>query len=114
VQEAAVPGLTLVRVNTDAELEDMIRVRALANPDRPPPLRENLRHNLDSEPQLRYFVARLGDAPVGCGFVEPTPAEFARGHLVVVPAARGRGVGSALLAEASSRALELGKRQRAR
>lgn len=111
MQETAVPGLTLVRVRTDAELEDMISVRAQANPDRPPPRLENLRHNLDSEPELRYLVARLGDAPVGCGFVEPTPAELARAHLVVVPAARRRGVGSALLAEASSRALELNKRQ---
>ena len=111
MQRAAVPGLTLVRVRTDAELEDMITVRALENPDRPPPRLENLRHNLDSEPELRYVVARLGDAPVGCGFVEPTPAEFARGHLVVVPAARGRGVGSALLSEVSRRAAELGKRQ---
>jgi GNAT superfamily N-acetyltransferase len=58
-----------------------------------------------------YLVARLGDVPVGCGFVEPTPAAFARCHLVVVPDARQRGVGAALLTEASRRAAELGKRE---
>jgi GNAT superfamily N-acetyltransferase len=109
--DPAVPGLALVRVRTDAELEEMITVQAQASPERPPPRLENLRHNLDSAPELMYLVARLGDAPVGCGFVEPTPAAFARGHLVVVPEAQQRGVGSALLTEASRRARELGKHQ---
>jgi mycothiol synthase len=86
----------------------MIAVRKQANPEHNPTL-ANLRHNLDSDPDLRYLVARLDGEPAGCAFVEPTPAAWAHAHLVVVPAARRRGVGSALLDAASARARELGK-----
>jgi GNAT superfamily N-acetyltransferase len=47
-----------------------------------------------------FLIAREGQRPVGCGFVwTDLPAAYAEAHLVVVPAARGRGVGSALVAE---------------
>jgi GNAT superfamily N-acetyltransferase len=108
MQEAALSGLSVARVRTDADVEDMVAVRTQADPEHPPRF-DNLRHNLDSDPELRYLIARLDGAPVGCGFVEPAPAEFARAHVVVVPDARRRGVGSALLSQASKRARELGK-----
>ncbi len=100
----AVTGLTVVRVESDADLEVMIDVRAAANPPGfPRPRIENLRHNLNSNPELTYLVARLDGAPAGCGFVEPKE-DYASGHCVVVPALRGRGIGSALFAELARRA----------
>jgi GNAT superfamily N-acetyltransferase len=95
----AVPGLAVVRAESDADLEVMIAVRAAANPPGFPrtPI-ENLRHNLESIPALTYVVARLDGEPAGCGFVEPHE-DYASGHCVVVPALRGRGIGSALYAE---------------
>jgi mycothiol synthase len=105
----AVPGLVVARAQTDADLEVMITVRAAADPDRPPPRLENLRHNLVANETLVYAVARLDGEPAGCGFVDPWPDEFAPAHLVVVPALRRRGIGSALLAELGGRALEAGR-----
>lgn len=95
----AVPGLEVVRVESDADLEAMIDVRVASNPPGfPRPRIENLRHNLNSNPELTYLVARLDGEPAGCGFVEPK-ADYASAHCVVVPAFRRRGIGSALLAE---------------
>jgi mycothiol synthase len=105
----AVPGVEVARAQTDADLEVMIAVRSAADPDRPPPRLENLRHNLVANETLVYVVARLDGEPAGCGFVDPWPDELAPAHLVVVPALRRRGIGSALLAELGSRALEAGR-----
>jgi mycothiol synthase len=96
--------LVIAPVQTDADLDAMIAVRTLADPDLPAPRRENLRQNLAGDPDLTYLVARRGDEPVGCGFVEPLGAPLAQGHVVVVPEARRRGIGSRLLAVASERA----------
>jgi GNAT superfamily N-acetyltransferase len=105
----AVPGLEVARVQTAADLEVMIAVRTAADPDRPPPRLENLRHNLAANETLVYVIARLDGQPAGCGFVDPWPDEFAPAHLVVVPALRRRGVGSSLLAELGGRALKAGR-----
>jgi mycothiol synthase len=99
--------LAITAVRGDADLEDMIRVQALVRPDWQPKL-ENLRHNLESNPDLTYYVGRLGEEPVACGFVEPW-GSFSHGDVAVVPARRGRGVGSALFAEISARARGLGR-----
>jgi GNAT superfamily N-acetyltransferase len=99
--------LVIARVRSDADLEDMIGVQALVRPDWQPKL-ENLRHNLEANPDLRYFVGRLGDEPVACGFVEPW-GDFSQGDVAVVPARRGGGIGSALFAEISARARGLGR-----
>ena len=105
----AVPGLEVARVQTDADLEVMIAVRTAADPDRPPPRLENLRHNLAANETLVYVIARLDGDPAGCGFVDPWPDGFAPGHLVVVPALRRCGIGSAVLAELGGRALKAGR-----
>jgi mycothiol synthase len=105
----AVPGLAVARVQTDADLEAMIAVRTAASPDRPPPRLENLRHNLAANETLVYLIARLDEEPAGCGFVDPWPDELAPAHLVVVPALRRRGIGSAVLAELGGRALKAGR-----
>jgi mycothiol synthase len=105
----AVPGLSVARVHTDADLEAMIAVRSAADPDRPPPRLDNLRHNLAANETLVYVVARLGGEPSGCGFVDPWPDDLAHAHFVTVPALRRRGIGSALLAELGRRALGAGR-----
>jgi GNAT superfamily N-acetyltransferase len=87
----------------------MIAVRAAADPDRPPPRIENLRHNLSAEAGLVYLVARLEGVPAGCGFMYPDVPGYAETHLVVVPPVRRRGVGSALLAQIGALAREAGK-----
>ena len=104
----AVHGLVVARVEDDRDLEAMIAVRVAADPESPPPRIENLRHNLAAQKGLVYFVARLGDKPVACGFVHPGATEYAEAHLVVLPAERRRGIGAALLAEiaAAARAAE--------
>src|SRR5438105_5824643 len=99
--------LAIAAVRTDADLEAMIQVQALVRPDWQPKL-ENLRHNLESNPDLSYFVGRLGEEPVACGFVEPW-ADFSQGDVAVVPARRRQGIGSALFAEISTRARGLGR-----
>ena len=93
----ALACLEVARVCNDDDLEAMIAVRRASDPERPPPRIDNLRHNLSSQPDLVYLVARLGGAPVGCGFMHPVYPEFAEAHLVVVPNARRRGIGSVLL-----------------
>ena len=105
----AVPGLSVVRVQTDADLDVMIAVRIAAEPDLPPPRLENLRHNLAANEALVYVIALLAGEPAGCGFVDPWPDELARAQLVVVPTLRRRGIGSALLAELGDRAREAGR-----
>ena len=104
-----VPGLEVVRVDDDRGLEAMIAVRTAADPGRTPPRIENLRHHLASMDDLVYLAAWLDGEPVGCGFVHPWPPEHAEAHLIVVPTARRRGVGSALLDEISRRARDAGK-----
>jgi mycothiol synthase len=99
--------LAIDRVRSDADLEAMIQVQALVRPEWQPKL-ENLRHNLDANPDLTYFIGRLGEEPVACGFVEPS-GTYSQGDVAVVPACRRQGIGSALFAEVSARARGLGK-----
>jgi mycothiol synthase len=100
---SAPSGLAIAAVKTDADLEAMIAVRTAADPDRPAPRLENLRHNLAAQNELVYLVARLDGEPVACGFVYPDiPEHYAEGHVVVVPTARRRGIGSAMLQEAGA------------
>jgi len=99
--------LAIAPVRADADLEAMIHVQALVRPDWQPKL-ENLRHHLDSNPDLTYLVGRLGGEPVACGFVEPW-GSLSQGDVAVVPARRRGGIGSALFAEISARARSLGR-----
>lgn len=72
------------------------------------------------QPNIRFFIARFGEAPVGCGGVGWYDGYAEVKRMYSRPAARGRGVGKALLAriEADARAagyavlrLETGIRQ---
>ena len=94
---------------TDADLEAMIAVRKIVTP-RARPNVANLRHALESSTEgLTFIVARLGDEPVACGFVEGPAADFAAADVAVVPDRRRMGIGSAVLAYVSERARALGK-----
>ncbi len=104
-------SVAIAPVQSDADLEAMIAVRTLANPERRPPRLENLRHNLDADDTLVYLVARQDGEPAGCGFVHPWPEEFAMGHCIVVPERRGQGIGSALLAEPGRCAQSAGRQE---
>jgi mycothiol synthase len=105
----AASGLAIARAASDRDLEDMIEVRTTADPERTPPRIENLRHSL-ARPRNTFLIAREGPRPVACGFVwTDTPAGHAEAHMVVVPAARGRGVGAAFLAELGALARADGK-----
>lgn len=108
-ESALAPVLAVVR--SDGDLADMIEVRVQADPDAPPPRLDNLRNNLAGNPSLAYLIARVGGSPAGCGFVDVSPETVARAHLVVVPAARRRGVGSALLDAVSEHARAASKTQ---
>jgi GNAT superfamily N-acetyltransferase len=109
LEAQAVPGLEVVRVEDDRGLEAMIAVRTAADHGRTPPRIENLRHHLATMEDLTYLAAWLDGEPVGCGFVHAWPPEHAEAHLVVVPDARRRGIGSALFADVSERAHAAGK-----
>jgi GNAT superfamily N-acetyltransferase len=103
VNESATPGPVVVLVQSDDDLAAMIEVRAHADPDLPPPRLDNLRRNLAGNARLAYLVAHVADTPVGCGFVDVS-YDAATAHVLVVPAARRQGVGTALLAAVSERA----------
>ena len=103
--------LRIEHVETDADLEAMSIVLHLANPDLPPTAGnvEGLRHNLDSNPDLTYVVARLDGQPAGCGYVELQNAAWAVAQADVVPNLRGRGIGTGLLAAISAVAAASGR-----
>jgi GNAT superfamily N-acetyltransferase len=95
----ATPRLAIARAENDRDLEDMIEVRMAADPERTPPRLENLRHSM-GRARNTFLVAREERRPVACGFVwTDLAATHAEAHLVVVPDARGRGIGTAFLAE---------------
>jgi mycothiol synthase len=105
--------MTLVTsfAKSDADLEVMVAVRTAVAPDLSPPKIESLRHNLDSNAELSYVIALLDGQPAGCGFVELEHAPLAAVQVDVVPSLRGRGVGTALLADVSEHAAEHGKNE---
>jgi GNAT superfamily N-acetyltransferase len=105
----AVPRLAITRAENDRDLEAMIEVRTAADPERTPPRIENLRHSL-TRARNTFLVAREGRRAVACGFVwTDLSAAHAEAHMVVVPDARERGIGSAFLAEIGALAREDGK-----
>jgi len=108
MQSFELSQLAITPTETDADLEAMIHVRGLATPEAKPTV-DGLRFNLDTIDRLTYVVARLGDEPFACGFLEPKES-LALGDIAVVPEARRRGIGSAMLADFSRRGRALGKK----
>jgi mycothiol synthase len=108
VQERELSRLVIAPAERDQDLEALIRVRKIVHSAARPTV-ANLRHALaSSEAGLIFLVAWLGDEPVACGFVERSTAAYAAADVAVVPTRRGRGIGSAVLAEAFARASHLG------
>ena len=100
--------LAITPAETDADLEAWSHVFNLVTPEAHPAI-ENLRFDLESKERLTsYLVARLDDEPVACGYIRPR-GPFAEADIAVAPSAQRHGIGSALLAEISSRARGLDK-----
>ena len=101
--------LAIAPALTDADLEALIAVRKSVDPAARPEV-ANLRHSLTSSTAgLTFLVARLDEEPVACGFVEASTDSHAEADVAVVPGRRRQGIGSAMLAAASTRAGNLGK-----
>jgi len=105
------PDLRIGHVESDDDVGAMSIVLHLANPDLPSSAGsvEGIRHNLDSNPDLTYVVARLDREPAGCGYVELVNASWAGAQADVVPQLRCRGIGTGLLAEISAVAAANGR-----
>ena len=86
---------------TDADLEAYVAVANAAIPEDAPWLVERLRERRRRDPRRRlYLLAEDNGEPVACGFAAPSDAAE-RGFVEprVVPRARRRGIGRALLLE---------------
>jgi GNAT superfamily N-acetyltransferase len=109
VQAHELSRLVIASARTDEELETMIAVRKIVTP-RARPTVANLRHALESSTEgLSFVVARLGDEPVACGFVQSGGPDTAAADISVVPARRGIGIGTAVFAYVSEKARAMGK-----
>jgi mycothiol synthase len=105
----AVHRLAISRAESDRDLEGMIEVRVAADPERTPPRIENLRHSL-TRARNTFLIAREGHRPVACGFVwTDLAAAHAEAHMVVVPDARRRGIGTTFLGALGALARKDGK-----
>jgi ribosomal protein S18 acetylase RimI-like enzyme len=67
---------------------------------------ETLRAKAQSE---TGFLARAGDAMIGCAFIAEKGDHFYLGKLAVLPACQGRGVGRRLLEAAERHSVRAGK-----
>ena len=102
----------VVRAESDDDLHGLIAVRKAVHPEVMPAL-ENLRHHLRISRQSAYFVARMAEEPVGCGFCGGLPGDedgpHVRADVSVLAERRRRGIGTALARAVSEHARSLGK-----
>ena len=85
-----------------AELEEDLAARY------PPEQRHGLSLDAIFQPHIRFFVARVGGAAIGCAGVALLPGLAEVKRMYVRPAARGRGVAEALLARLEATARDAG------
>jgi len=105
-------GSSSVRVRpvaTDADLEAYVAVANAAVPDDIPWNVEKLRERREREPRRLYLLAEHAGEPVAVGFAAPSD-NADRGFVAprVLPAARRRGIGSALLVRLADHLEQLG------
>ena len=85
---------------TDADLEAFIRIRRALLPNESGGTVSMMHSDLASKPELRYYVAELEGEVVGAGLVGPSDLRDRYTVKVrVLPDARRRGVGTAVLRE---------------
>jgi mycothiol synthase len=103
-------GRVSVRVaESDTDLETYVAVANAAVPDDIPWTVERLRERRERDPRRLYLLAEVDGEPVAVGFA--SPSDFAdRGFVAprVLPPARRRGIGSALLTRLADHLEELG------
>jgi mycothiol synthase len=87
-------------VETDADLEAYVAVANAAVPGDLPWVVEKLKERREREPRRLYLLAEQAGRPVACGFAGPSDSAE-RGFLAprVLPDARRRGIGTALIHE---------------
>ncbi len=83
-------------------------LEAVLSAQYPPEQRHGLAPDAIFRPNIRFFLARVGDAAVGCGGVALCPEYAEVKRMYVRDAARGRGVAQALLARIESEARRAG------
>ena len=101
-----VPGLTLRVAETDADLEAWRRVRIGVLPNERCQTVEWMRSSMT--PERVYLVAELDGVLAGSGLGGRNDLGYAGLHPRVLPWARRRGVGTAILLELAERAVTLG------
>jgi mycothiol synthase len=106
--------LRIAWAESDADLAHVVAIRtALAPAWESGPTIENLRHHLTVSPELRLYLALAGGEPVGCGAAGPwIPGEeggSVEADAGVLPEHRRRGIGTALLRQASTHVRSLGR-----
>jgi mycothiol synthase len=96
-------------VETDADLEAYVAVANAAVPDDTPWDARQQRERREREPRRLYLLAEEAGRPVACAFAGPSDSAE-RGFVAprVLPAARRRGIGTALILELASHLERLG------
>jgi mycothiol synthase len=97
------------RVEDDADLRAYVEVWNTVVPDDIPAVFEQQRDRLRRDPRRLHLLAAEGGRPVACGFAGPSDAAE-RGFLAprVLPSARRRGIGTALIVELAAHLERLG------
>jgi mycothiol synthase len=96
-------------VETDADLQAYVAVWNAVVPEDTPAVVEQQRERRERDPRRLYLLAAEDGAPVACGFAGPSDAAD-RGFVAprVLPAARRRGIGSALIVRLAAHLEQLG------
>jgi GNAT superfamily N-acetyltransferase len=100
------------RAESDADLREVIAVRAAVHPEVTSTL-EGIRHHLEAFTGLAYFVAQVEGVRVGCAFCGSFPGSEGdprvAADIAVLAKHRRHGIGSALARVVSAHARGLGK-----
>jgi mycothiol synthase len=99
------------RVGGDVDLKTYVAVANAVMPDDTPWVVDRLRERLERDSRRLYLLAEQDGRPVACGFAAPSDSAE-RGFLAprVLPAARRRGIGTALIVELANHLERVGFR----